>query len=63
MPEVVVYLAEGRTPEQKRGLMKEITDAVVKNCKVDPGVVTVSIMETPLANKAKGGVPFSERKK
>ena len=63
MPEVVVYLAEGRTLEQKRGLVKEITDAVVKNCKVDPNVVTVSIMETPLANKAKGGVLFSERKK
>jgi len=63
MPEVVVYLAEGRSLDQKRGLVKEITDAVVKNCKVEPEVVTVSIMETPLANKAKGGVLFSERKK
>jgi 4-oxalocrotonate tautomerase len=60
MPEVVVYLAEGRTPDQKRGLMKDITDAVAKNCSVDPGVVTVSLMETPKNNKAKGGVPFSE---
>ena len=63
MPEVVIYLAEGRTLDQKRGLMKDITDAVVKNCSVDPGVVTVSIMETLLVNKAKGGVLFSERKK
>ena len=63
MPEVVVYLAEGRSLDQKRGLVKKITDAVVKNCKVEPGVVTVSIMETPLMNKAKGGVLFSERKK
>ncbi|MDO8533986.1 MAG: tautomerase family protein [Xanthobacteraceae bacterium] len=62
MPEVVVYLLEGRTPEQKKGLMKDITDAVVKNCKVDVGAVTVSIMETTKANKAKAGVPFSERK-
>lgn len=60
MPEVVVYLAEGRTLDQKRGLVKEITDAVVKNCAVDPGVVTVSLMETAKANKAKGGVLFSE---
>ncbi len=60
MPEVVIYLAEGRTLDQKRGLMKEVTDAVVKNCNVDPGVVTVSIMETPKQNKAKGGVLFSE---
>lgn len=61
MPEIVVYLAEGRTPEQKKGLMQDITAAVVKNCKVDPGAVVVSIMETPKANKSKGGVPFSER--
>ena len=60
MPEVVVYLAEGRSLDQKRGLVKEITDAVVKNCKVDPNVVTVSIMETAKTNKAKGGVLFSE---
>jgi 4-oxalocrotonate tautomerase len=60
MPEVVVYLAEGRTQDQKRGLVKEITDAVVKNCAVDASVVTVSIMETAKNNKAKGGVLFSE---
>src|SRR6185312_4002018 len=61
MPEVVVYLAEGRSLDQKRGLVKEITDAVVKNCAVKPEAVTVSIMETPKTNKAKGGVLFSER--
>ena len=31
MPEVVVYLLEGRSLEQKRGLIKDITAAVVKN--------------------------------
>lgn len=60
MPEVVVYLAEGRSLDQKRGLVKEITDAVVRNCAVKPEVVTVSIMETAKTNKAKGGVLFSE---
>ena len=62
MPEIIVYLAEGRTSEQKKGLMKDITDAVVKNCMVDASAVVVSLMETPRVNKAKGGVPFSERK-
>ncbi len=61
MPEVIVYLAEGRTPEQKKSLMKDITAAVMKNANVPAEAVTVSIMETPKANKAKGGVPFSER--
>ena len=62
MPEVIVYAVEGRGAEQKKGLMKDITDAVVKNTGVDPGAVVVSIVETARANKAKGGVPFSERK-
>ena len=29
MPEIVIFLAEGRTPEVKRALMKDISDAVV----------------------------------
>ncbi|MBN8995618.1 MAG: tautomerase family protein [Rhizobiales bacterium] len=61
MPEVVVYAVAGRTPEQKRGLMKDITDAVVKNLGVSPEVVVVSIVETAKTDKARGGIPFSER--
>lgn len=61
MPEVVIHLAEGRTPEQKRALMKDITDAVVKNAGVNADTVTVSIIETPKTHKMKGGVLFSER--
>ena len=61
MPEVIVHLAEGRTPEQKRSLMKDITDAVVKNAGVPAEAVTVSIIETPKAHKMKGGVLFSDR--
>jgi 4-oxalocrotonate tautomerase len=61
MPEIIVYCAEGRTPEQKKGLMKDLTEAMVKNFNVDAGVVTVQIVEAPKINKAKGGIPFSER--
>jgi 4-oxalocrotonate tautomerase len=61
MPEVYVYAVEGRTPEQKRGLMKDITDAVVKNFGAAPDSVTVQIVQAPKTDKAKGGVPFSER--
>ena len=60
MPEVVVYLLEGRTLEQKRGLIKEITAAVVKNAGAQPDAVTVSLVETPKTAKGKGGVLFSE---
>ena len=63
MPEVVVYALEGRTLEQKRGLVKDITDAVVKNFGATADAVTVSIMETPKTDKGKGGVLFSEMKR
>jgi 4-oxalocrotonate tautomerase len=61
VPEIIVYCVEGRTPEQKKGLMKDLTDAVVKNFGSKAEVVTVQIVESPKINKAKGGIPFSER--
>jgi 4-oxalocrotonate tautomerase len=60
MPEVVVYIVEGRSMDQKRGLVKDITSAVVKNAAVPPEAVVVSLVETPKNAKAKGGVLFSE---
>jgi 4-oxalocrotonate tautomerase len=61
MPEIIVHAVEGRSVEQKRALMKDITDAVVKNFGTDPNSVTVSIVEAPKTSKMKGGVLFSER--
>jgi 4-oxalocrotonate tautomerase len=61
MPEVYVHAVEGRTLDQKRALIKDITDAVVRNFKVDAEAVMVQIMESPKTHKAKGGVLFSER--
>jgi 4-oxalocrotonate tautomerase len=61
MPEVYVYAVEGRTMEQKKALIKEITDSVVRHFKVDAEAVMVQIMESPKTHKAKGGVLFSER--
>ena len=61
MPEVIVYAMEGRTLEQKRGLVKDITDAVVKNFGAPIDAVTVQLVECPPSSKAKGGILFSER--
>jgi 4-oxalocrotonate tautomerase len=61
MPEVIIELAQGRTTDQKRALVKEITDAVVRTCNVAADAVTVIIHENPSTDKAKGGVLFSER--
>jgi 4-oxalocrotonate tautomerase len=61
MPEVTINLAAGRTDEQKKGLMLDITQAVVKNTGVDAEAVVVQINEAPLNNKMKGGKTFIER--
>lgn len=61
MPEIYVYAVEGRTLDQKRGLVQDITAAMVKNFGVAPENVMVQIVESPKHNKAKGGVLFSER--
>ena len=61
MPEVYVHAIEGRSKEQKRALIKDITDAVVKNFNAPIDAVTVTIVEAEPTTKAKGGVLFSER--
>ena len=60
MPEIIVYLAEGRTKEAKKALMTDITDAVVKNLGVPPERVVVQLVESSKDSKSRGGVPFSE---
>jgi 4-oxalocrotonate tautomerase len=61
MPEVYVHAVEGRTLDQKRALVKDITDAVVKHFRVKPEAVMVQIMESPKESKAKGGFLFSDK--
>lgn len=63
MPEVYVHAVKGRSLEQKRALVKDITDAVVKNFNAPVDAVVVSIIETEAASKSKGGVLFSEMKR
>ena len=60
MPEILVYAAEGRTVEQKKALMRDLTDAIVRNWGVRPASVTVQIVESPKVNKAKGGMAFDD---
>ena len=61
MPEVYVHAVEGRSLDQKRALVRDITEAVVKHFNVSADAVMVQIVESSKENKAKGGVLFSER--
>jgi 4-oxalocrotonate tautomerase len=60
MPEVTIELLEGRTLEQKRGLVKDMTEAVVRNCGVQPEDVTIIIHDNLKSDKAKAGKLFSD---
>jgi 4-oxalocrotonate tautomerase len=60
MPEIIVYMLEGRTLDSKRELVKDNTAAVVKNLGAPPEAVTVQLVESAKASKGKGGVLFSD---
>jgi 4-oxalocrotonate tautomerase len=51
MPEIILELAEGRTVDQKRQIVREFTDTMVRVCGVDPQAVVVIIHETPRTDK------------
>src|SRR5262245_30160846 len=61
MPEVYVHAIEGRSIEQKRALVQDITEAVVRHFNVKPDAVMVEIMEARKDLKAKGGFLFCDR--
>jgi 4-oxalocrotonate tautomerase len=60
MPEIIVHALDGRSVDQKRALIKDLTEAVVRNYNVDASTVTVNIVESARTNKARGGVLFSD---
>jgi 4-oxalocrotonate tautomerase len=60
MPEVYFYAFDGRTIEQKRKLVKSVTDAVCHSLNVKPEVVIVQIVEGKRENRAVGGVLMSD---
>lgn len=60
MPEIFVHIVEGRSVESKKALMRDITEAVVKNFNVPAERVVVQIVESPKNSKMRGGVAFDE---
>lgn len=58
MPRVSIEAIEGRSVEQKRGLVRDITEAVIKNFNVGPEAVSVVIHEISKENLAKAGKLF-----
>jgi 4-oxalocrotonate tautomerase len=61
MPVVIVEMWEGRTVEQKRGLVDAITKAMVEHCKSDPTHLHVIIHDIPKTSWGRGGKLSSDR--
>lgn len=56
MPIITVKMLEGRTIEQKRELVKEVTEAVSKTVNAPKENISVIIEEMPKQHYAKAGV-------
>ncbi len=61
MPFVNVRMLEGRSHDQKRRLVKAITDAMADICDAKPEGTMIVIDEVPRDHWARGGVLISER--
>lgn len=61
MPLIEVTMVAGRTPEQIRALIHEVTAAVVRALEVPQQSVRVAVRELPTTNWAAGDVTIAER--
>jgi 4-oxalocrotonate tautomerase len=62
MPTIRIDMFEGRTPEQKKNLVKAITQAVVDTLGNKPESVDIILTDIPRSNWATGGELWSEKK-
>jgi 4-oxalocrotonate tautomerase len=62
VPVVTVQLWEGRTLDQKRALVKAITEAMVEHAGAKPDGLHVILQEIPRENWGRGGVLGVDRK-
>jgi 4-oxalocrotonate tautomerase len=61
MPTIRVELMEGRTPEQKKNLVKALTQAVVDTLGSQPAQVDVLLFDIKRSDWATGGELWSEK--
>jgi 4-oxalocrotonate tautomerase len=55
MPVVIVKMRKGRSVEQKRTIVKEITGTLVRTLNIEPELITILIDELELENIGKAG--------
>ncbi|MFC1891572.1 4-oxalocrotonate tautomerase family protein [Thermodesulfobacteriota bacterium] len=62
MPQVTVKCIEGRTIDQKRGLVKDITEAFIKHFNIGGENLVIEIIELSRENLSRAGQLFIDRK-
>lgn len=60
MPFVQIDMLEGRTLDQKREMVKKLTDVIVETAKCPPEAVTIILREMPPTHLGKAGVLRSD---
>jgi len=60
MPIATIYLLEGRTPEQKRELIKNVSSAIIHTLAAPPESVRVILNEMPFDHYGIAGLPVLE---
>ena len=61
MPLIQVQMFAGRTPQQKRELVRALTDAFVETAGSTPDSVDIILTDVEQSNWAQGGELFSEK--
>jgi 4-oxalocrotonate tautomerase len=61
MAHVNITLLEGRTIEQKRRVVKRITEALKEELNVNPEKLTIAFIEVPRQSYARNGTLLSDR--
>jgi len=61
MPIVQIELIEGRTVEQKRTLVRKVTDAVCESVNCPPEAVSIILREMKKEHFAKAGRLYSDQ--
>ncbi len=63
MPIVTIKIVEGRTVEQKRAMVKAVTEAICKTVNAPAAAVHISIIDMKKENLADEGVLLCDQKK
>jgi 4-oxalocrotonate tautomerase len=60
MPLVTIKIIEGRSIEQKRGMVKDVTEAIARNIGCPPDAVHIDIVDLKMENISQGGQLFTD---